>query len=120
MLQASPRDRRAIFEEAAGISRFKAKKVEAQRRLERVEQNLLRLSDIVEELDDDCAVCVRRPAKRDAIRNTPKGCNTAIASWIIRLPPLATQFDTASERLADGRRHLASVAPKPKRSKPDD
>ncbi|MCA9204019.1 MAG: AAA family ATPase, partial [Planctomycetales bacterium] len=50
MLQASPKDRRAMFEEAAGISRFKAKKVEAQRRLERVDQNLLRLSDIVEEV----------------------------------------------------------------------
>lgn len=52
LLQASPKDRRAMFEEAAGISRFKAKKVEAQRRLERVEQNLLRLSDIVEEVDN--------------------------------------------------------------------
>ncbi|HZN35095.1 MAG TPA: chromosome segregation protein SMC, partial [Pirellulaceae bacterium] len=52
LLQASARDRRAIFEEAAGISRFKAKKVEAQRRLERVEQNLLRLSDIVEEVEN--------------------------------------------------------------------
>ncbi|MCA9173087.1 MAG: chromosome segregation protein SMC [Planctomycetales bacterium] len=51
LLQASPRDRRAIFEEAAGISRFKAKKLQAQRRLERVEQNLLRLSDIVEEVE---------------------------------------------------------------------
>ena len=51
LLQASPRDRRAIFEEAAGISRFKAKKIEAQRRLERVDQNLLRLSDVIEEVD---------------------------------------------------------------------
>lgn len=51
LLQASPRDRRAIFEEAAGISRFKAKKVETQRRLERVEQNLLRLADIVQEVE---------------------------------------------------------------------
>ena len=51
LLQSSPRDRRLIFEEAAGISRFKAKKVEAQRRLERVEQNLLRLSDIVDEVE---------------------------------------------------------------------
>ena len=50
LLQSSPRDRRAIFEEAAGISRFKAKKIESLRRLERVEQNLLRLSDIVEEV----------------------------------------------------------------------
>src|SRR5687768_9816170 len=51
MLQSSPRDRRLIFEEAAGISRFKAKKIEALRRLERVEQNLLRLSDIVDEVE---------------------------------------------------------------------
>lgn len=52
MLQASPKDRRAMFEEAAGISRFKAKKIEAQRRLERVDQNLLRLRDIVEEVEN--------------------------------------------------------------------
>ncbi|MDZ7615457.1 MAG: AAA family ATPase, partial [Patescibacteria group bacterium] len=51
LLQSSPRDRRMIFEEAAGISRFKARKLEALRRLERVDQNLLRLSDIVDEVD---------------------------------------------------------------------
>jgi chromosome segregation protein len=51
LLLASARERRAIFEEAAGISRFKAKKLEAQRRLERVDHNLLRLSDIVEEVE---------------------------------------------------------------------
>ncbi len=51
MLQSSPRDRRMIFEEAAGISRFKAKKLETLRRLERVDQNLLRLSDIVDEVE---------------------------------------------------------------------
>ena len=52
LLQSSAKDRRAIFEEAAGISRFKAKKVESLRRLERVEQNLLRLADIVEEVEN--------------------------------------------------------------------
>ncbi len=50
MLQASPKDRRVIFEEAAGISRFNAKKTEAIRRLERVDQNLCRLKDIVDEV----------------------------------------------------------------------
>ena len=50
LLQASPRERRAIFEEAAGISRFKVKKIEAERRLARVEQNLVRLADIVDEV----------------------------------------------------------------------
>ena len=52
LLQSSAKDRRVIFEEAAGISRFKARKVEALRRLERVDQNLLRLSDIVDEVDN--------------------------------------------------------------------
>jgi len=51
LLQSSPRDRRLIFEEAAGISQFKLKKAAAARRLERVEQNLLRLSDIVDEVE---------------------------------------------------------------------
>ena len=50
LLQASPKDRRGIFEEAAGISRFKAKKVEAERRLQRVDQNMVRLNDIVDEI----------------------------------------------------------------------
>lgn len=51
MLDANPSDRRGIFEEAAGVSRFKLQAKEASRKLERVEQNLLRLSDVVEELD---------------------------------------------------------------------
>ena len=51
LLQSSSTQRRAIFEEAAGISRFNSKKLEVQRRLERVEQNILRLSDIVNEVE---------------------------------------------------------------------
>src|SRR6187397_2034946 len=51
LLQSSPKDRRIIFEEAAGISQFKIKKAAAARRMERVEQNLLRLSDIVDEVE---------------------------------------------------------------------
>ncbi len=51
LLQANPQERRVIFEEAAGISRYKARKKEAERKLDRVEQNLLRLEDIIEEVE---------------------------------------------------------------------
>lgn len=51
LLQADPQERRAIFEEAAGISKFKARRREAIRKLERVDQNLLRLADIADEVD---------------------------------------------------------------------
>src|SRR5438128_8143292 len=51
LLQSSTQERRTIFEEAAGISRFKAKKTETLRKLERVDQNLQRLRDILDEVE---------------------------------------------------------------------
>src|SRR5205807_7414512 len=51
LLQTAPKERRTIFEEAAGISRFKAKKTETLRRLERVDANLQRLRDIRDEVE---------------------------------------------------------------------
>ena len=51
LLEANPEERRVIFEEAAGISKFKARKKEAQRKLEKVDQNLLRVTDIVDEVE---------------------------------------------------------------------
>jgi len=50
LLVASGRERRAVFEEAAGITRFRARRTEALRRLERSEQNKQRLADIVGEV----------------------------------------------------------------------
>ena len=50
LLQSNPRDRRAILEEAAGISKYKSKRAECLRRLERVEQDLTRIADIIAEV----------------------------------------------------------------------
>ena len=51
ILQSNAAARRHVFEEAAGVSRYKVRKEEATRKLERVEQNLLRLRDIVDEVE---------------------------------------------------------------------
>ena len=51
VLSSNTLERRVIFEEAAGISKYRSRKREAVRKLERVDQNLLRLTDIVDEVD---------------------------------------------------------------------
>lgn len=51
LVGASKADRRMVFEEAAGISKYKAHKKEALRKLDRTEQNLLRLADILAEVE---------------------------------------------------------------------
>src|SRR5262249_35150965 len=51
LLQTAPRERRTIFEEAAGISRYRARKIETLRRLEHVDANLQRLRDILDEVE---------------------------------------------------------------------
>ena len=45
-------DRREIFEEAAGISRFRYRKADAEKRLEQAKENIVRLDDIIKELED--------------------------------------------------------------------
>ncbi len=51
ILSARSADRREIFEEAAGISRFRHRKEEAERKLERTEENLVRINDKIGELE---------------------------------------------------------------------
>jgi len=50
ILSGKPEERRLVFEEAAGITRFKAQKREALRKLESTEQNLVRLEDVIREV----------------------------------------------------------------------
>ncbi len=51
IISSKPEDRRSIFEDAAGISKFKSRKVEAERRLERTRDNIARVNDIVSEIE---------------------------------------------------------------------
>ena len=63
ILSSRPEDRRAIFEEAAGITKYKAQKKEALRKLEYAEANLLRVQDIIKEVRRQIGSLQRQAAK---------------------------------------------------------
>ncbi|MEA3207083.1 MAG: chromosome segregation protein [Chthoniobacter sp.] len=63
ILSSRPEDRRAIFEEAAGITKYKAQKKEALRKLEATEANLLRLADIIKEVKRQIGSLQRQAGK---------------------------------------------------------
>ncbi len=76
LLSSKPHDRRAIIEEAAGITRFKTKKRLAELRLESAKQNLARVDDIFEEVTRQMNSLKRQAAKAErfaAVRDELRG-----------------------------------------------
>src|SRR2546422_3347179 len=63
ILSSKPEDRRLIFEEAAGITKFKSHKKEALRKLEYTDQNLLRVSDLIREVKRQIGSLQRQAGK---------------------------------------------------------
>jgi len=63
IVTSKPEDRRALFEEAAGITRFKARKKLAEKKIELTRQNLLRVSDLLVELEKGL-VSLKRQAQK--------------------------------------------------------
>jgi chromosome segregation protein len=65
IVTSKPEDRRHLIEEAAGITKFKVKKKAAERRMEHTRQNLLRIGDIVAELERNVASLKRQAQKAE-------------------------------------------------------
>src|SRR5688572_29369175 len=63
ILSSRPEDRRTVFEEAAGITKYKTQKKEALRKLEATEANLLRLADIIKEVKRQIGSLQRQAGK---------------------------------------------------------
>jgi chromosome segregation protein len=96
LLSSKPHDRRAIIEEAAGITRFKNKKRLAELRLESAKQNLARVDDIFEEVTRQMNSLKRQASKAErfaAVRDELRGrLRVVLASRM-------AQMDTGQARL---------------------
>jgi chromosome segregation protein len=84
ILSSKPLDRRALIEEAAGITKFKSRKRSAELKLESAKQNLTRLNDIISEVERQVNSLKRQAQKarrfrrlRDEMRNLQKLVFTA-------------------------------------------
>lgn len=72
MITAKPEDRKHLIEEAAGITKFKARKKESQRKLQATDQNLIRLQDIIGELKRQIDSLQRQAQRAERYRNLKK------------------------------------------------
>ncbi len=65
IVSAKPEDRRLLIEEAAGITKFKSRKKQAERKMELTQQNLLRVGDIIAEIERNLGSLKRQAAKAE-------------------------------------------------------
>ncbi len=94
-------DRREIFEEAAGISRYRYRKTEAERKLVHTEDNLVRLRDIVTELDDRIGPLETQSKKAQAfLEYSGEKRGLEIALWLDTLNRSSTILKDHEDKIA--------------------
>lgn len=93
-------ERREIFEEAAGISKFRYKKAESERRLASAEDNILRLRDILSELEgrvEPLRIQSEKAKKYLVLAESRKSLEIAV--WTRRLQELKGNLDELEDKL---------------------
>ena len=89
ILSVKSADRREVFEEAAGISRFRHRKEEAERKLERTQENLVRIDDKIGELElqvEPLRAQAEKTRKYNVLRDELKGLEISV--WLDQLEHL--------------------------------
>ena len=97
-----PEERRAIFEEAAGVSKYKKRKIEAIRKLERTTYNLNRIKDIVYELEKQIAPLKKQKEKAEVFLTLKEKLTSIEVNVLVHeVSELKNQLDTLSLQLKD-------------------
>ncbi len=100
IVSAKSAERREIFEEAAGISKFRYRRAEAERRLAAAEENLVRLRDILSELEgrvEPLRIQSEKAQKFIALSEDKKSLEISV--WMKRLDELKETLDELNEKL---------------------
>ncbi len=107
---AKSNERRDIFEEAAGISKFRYKKVEAERKLSAAQENLLRLSDILAELEGRVGPLKIQSQKAEKfIKLAAEQKQLEISVWVHRLDELKAKLDGIDEKILVSRSEYENI-----------
>lgn len=100
ILSTKSEDRRGIFEEASGIVKYKSRKKEAEKRLGETEQNLLRIHDLVTELEDQIEPLREQAAKAQRFKELREELRVSeISMYVYQIELLHQQWTEAGERL---------------------
>ena len=104
-------ERRAIFEEAAGISKYRYKKEEAERKLSSVDDNLTRLRDIMSELEGRVGPLERESEKaKKYLEYFEVKKRDDVSLWIYDMDKLARDLKTADDKLKLAKNELDIVS----------
>ena len=101
IVSSKSEDRREIFEEAAGISKFRYRKIEAERKLKNTEDNLLRLRDIVTELEERVGPLKKQSEKaKQFLEYSEEKRGLEIALWLLTLDKSQDSLKQQDEKIA--------------------
>lgn len=107
---AKSNERRDIFEEAAGISKFRYKKLEAERKLTGAQENILRLTDILSELEGRVEPLRIQSQKAEKfIKLAEQRKKLEISVWVNRLDELKAKLDGLDEKILVSRSEYENV-----------
>jgi chromosome segregation protein len=113
ILSSRPTDRRAILEEAAGITKFKTKKRLAEARLEDAKQNLARVNDIFEEVTRQMNSLKRQASKAERYAKLREEMRAklrlVLASKFAQLDQESTALDAQLNALSEGMREQTEM-----------
>ncbi len=113
ILSSKPEDRRAVFEEAAGITKFKADRKEALRKIEQTEQNLLREADVLREMKRQIGSLQRQVGKAEKykeLRDELRGLDIYVSKGKIQAFNLALEMNAQRQRETEQQIQDATVA----------